>query len=105
MRERRAADLVRGVDLPGAVARDVDAEIARDRQVREAVLAGIGAQQQQRVGAASVAAAGRLPTVGPDHEDRRGLGEQRSVEIGERALRRARGRRSFASSTPLEKER
>ncbi len=54
-RERRPADLVRGVDLPRAVARDVDAEIAGDRQVRQPVLAGIGAQQQERVGASRVA--------------------------------------------------
>ena len=68
------------------------------------MLAGIGAQQQERVGAARVAPAGCFPSVGPDDEDRRGFREERAVEICELAGAR-RGSRSFASSTPLEKER
>ena len=36
-RQRRAAELVRGVDLPGAVAGDLDPEVARDREIREPV--------------------------------------------------------------------
>ena len=35
-RERGAAELEGGVDLAGAVPRDVDAEVARDREVRDA---------------------------------------------------------------------
>jgi hypothetical protein len=81
-RERRAADLVRGVDLPRAVARDVDAEVTRNREVREPVLVGIRSQEEERVGAPVVAASGRLSSVGPDHQDYRRLGEERSVQVG-----------------------
>ena len=67
------------------------------------MLAGIGAQQQERVGAARVAPAGCFPSVGPDDEDRRGFREERAVEICELAGRAA--RRLVCLVDPLEKER
>ena len=54
-RQRRAADLVRGVDLRRAVAGDLDAEVARDREVRDPVRLRIDVEEHERVGAVRVA--------------------------------------------------
>ena len=77
--ERGAAEGVRGVDLVGAVAGDVDDRVARDREPR--VLAAADAHQQDRVRAA--AAGGRAgllgalgPRVGAEHQDRVGAGQR-----------------------------
>ena len=70
-RERRAAELERRVDLGRSVAGDLDPQVARDREEREPVLPGIGADQHDRVGAARVAAPGLGAAVGAEHEDRR----------------------------------
>ena len=48
-RECRPAELVRGVDLREPDLGDLDLEVARDREVGEAALAGIGAEQHDRV--------------------------------------------------------
>ena len=57
-RQRRPADLHRGVDLLGAGAGDRNHEVARDREVVEAVVRRVGAHQHDRVGVV-VASPGR----------------------------------------------
>ena len=49
-RQRRAPELERRVDLVRAVARDLDAQITGDREVGDAVLPGVGADEHDRVG-------------------------------------------------------
>ena len=49
---------VRGVDLVRAMAGDVDAQVAWDREVREAVPLRVGADDQDRVGATRILAGG-----------------------------------------------
>ena len=70
-RERRAADLVRGVDLRDADLGDLDLEVARDREEREPPLPGVGADEHDRVRAVGALAPGRDAAVGAEHEDRR----------------------------------
>ena len=49
-REGRAADLEGHVDLVEAVAGHLHAQVARDREVIQAPLPGVGAQEHDRVG-------------------------------------------------------
>ena len=74
-RERGAAERVGDVDAIVAVARDRHAQVARDRQLRDAVGARVDAHEQDRVGAPGAAV--RAP-VGAEHERGRGVGEQRA---------------------------
>ena len=69
-RQRRAAELERGVDLVRAVAGNLDAQVARDREVREPMSARVGADEHDRVGVARAGTAG-LATIGAEHEERR----------------------------------
>ena len=100
-RERRAADLVRRVDLREPDLRDVHLEVARDRQEGESPLAGIGADEHDRVGPVGALRARLVPAVGAEHEDRRRVRDQQPVGRRELAAD-AGGTRSLASETPLE---
>ena len=67
-RQRRAAVGVGGVDAVGAPARDLDTQVARDRQHRDALGARVDAQQHDAVGAPLVAGHAHAP-VAAQHED------------------------------------
>ena len=84
-RERRAAERVGDVDAVVAVARDGHAQVARDRELGDAVARRVDADEQDRVRAARPR--GRA-AIGAEHERRRGLREQRAS----RDERRARAR-------------
>ena len=86
-RERRAAHLVRRVDLRRPVAGNLHAEIARNREVRDAVGPGIEMEEQQRIGAVGIGASRSSTAVRTDDEDGRRLGEERTVALGELRLR------------------
>ena len=75
-RQRRAAERVRGVDAVVAVAGDRDAQVARDRELRDAVACRIDAHEQDRVRAPRPAVG---PAIGAEHERRRGVREQRAA--------------------------
>ena len=77
--ERCAAKLVGGVDLLGPVARNLDAQVAQDREVVEAMVLRIRADHDHRVGMAKPAARIRLRVVGSHDEDVRRLREQEAV--------------------------
>ena len=68
-RERRPAELEGGVDLVRALAGDVDAQVARDREIRHPVPLRVGAHEQDRVGAAEVLARGGAVAVGAEQHD------------------------------------
>ena len=78
-RQRRPTELRGGVELRGPVPGDLDAEVARDREEGEPVLARVGADQHHRVGAMGIAAAGLRAAVGSEDEDRRRGGREEAV--------------------------
>ena len=57
----------------------LDAEIARDREEREPVLAGVGANQHHGIGTMGIPAARLGAAVGPENEDRGGGRGEQSV--------------------------
>ena len=67
-----AAVRVGGVQLVGADARDLDAEVARQREEGEGVAVGVDAKQHRRVGEAAEALIGLVlrPLVGAEDHDR-----------------------------------
>ncbi len=70
------AERVGRVDAVVAVPRDRHAQVARDRELGDAVGTRIDAHEQDRVRAARAAV---RPAVRPEHERRGGIGEQRSA--------------------------
>ena len=102
-RQRRAADLVRGVDLRRSVARYLHAEISRDREVRDPVRAWVEVEEHQRVRAVGVL---RAPPRARRRFRSRGSWSARRAGSGRVSRAGAfapRGRRSLALSTPLAK--
>ncbi len=81
--QRRSSELVRRVDLPRAETGDVHAEVARDREVGDAMRRRIRAQEEERVRPSRIAATRRPSPVGPDHESGRRRRQQRPVHVGE----------------------
>ena len=80
--ELGTTDLERRVDLLRAVARDRHLEIARDREVVEAVVRRVGPEQHDRVGVHVARARGERGVVGAEHQ------HGRRVRSQEAALRR-----------------
>ena len=78
-RERGAADLERGVDLLRRRAGDRHDDVARDREVVEAVVRRVGAQEHDRVGVAVAGAAADLRVVGAEQQDGRRVREQQAA--------------------------
>ena len=93
-RQRRAADRVRGVDAVVAVPGDRHAQVARDRELVDAVALGVDAHEQDRVGAARSAVGA---AVGAEHERRRGVDS--SEPPGVSAARVGSSTRLLASSS------
>ena len=98
-RELGAAQLVGRVDLVGAVARDLDLEVARQRHHRGGLLGRVEADQDDRVRAGAPAAALVVvlrPLVGADQHDRLRLARvglrQLAAELELRLDRAARSR-------------
>ena len=87
--EARAADLEGGVDLRAAVAGDLDAQVARDREVVEPVVRRVGAQQRDRVGVPVAGPGGRERVVGAEQQDRGRLREQAALVGRQRACARS----------------
>ncbi len=81
--ERGATELVGRVDLREAVLRNLDLKVTRDGEVCEAPLAGIGAQQHDRVGPVRALPAGAVAAVGPEDEDRRRCRDEQAVALRE----------------------
>ena len=100
-RQRRAAQLVCRVDLVRPVARDLDAEIARDREIGHPVPAGIGSEEQNRVRAPRV---GELVAVGAQEQDQRRLRDQHAVLRRKVRLRRLRQPRVRLIDAAAERE-
>jgi len=88
-RQGGAAQLERGVDLVRPVAGNVDAEVPRDAEVRQAVALGICAEEQDRVGPPGACPCGDVRVVGPEKKDRGGRGEEKPLLLRES---RSRGR-------------
>ena len=78
-RQRRAADLIGRVDLPEPDLRDLDLQVAGDREVREPPLPGVGADEHDRVGAVGPLAPGSRAPVRPEDEHRPGRGDEQAV--------------------------
>ncbi len=92
-RERRASDLIRGVDLREADLRDLHLEIARDRQERESPFARVCPDEHDRVGSVGRLPTGRVPAVGAEDEDRGRVRDEQPV--GRRELAADAGRDAF----------
>ena len=86
-RERRAADLEGGVDLAVAVTGDRHAEVAGDRQVDDAVVARVGADEHDRVRVPVASARVGARVVAPEQQDVGRVREQEPVLRVERRLR------------------
>ena len=78
-RQRRPTELEGGVDLVRPLPGDVHAEVARDRQIRHPVPLRVGADEQDRVGAAEVLARRGLVAVGAEQHDQRRIRQQQAV--------------------------
>ena len=87
-RQRRPAELIGGVDAVAAVARDRHVEVARDREVVDAVVTRVGAQQHHRVGAVRRRAVGDGGVIGAEQQDRRRGVDEQAVLVHEGALGR-----------------
>ena len=78
-RKRGPAEGVGGVDLVRAVSRDVDAQVARNRDEREPVVVRIRPQQHDRVGAPAAGSVLAVRAdVGAEDEDVRRVREERA---------------------------
>ncbi len=86
-REPRPARLHGRVDLRRAESGDRDAQVARDRQVRDAVVRGIGSDEHHRVGVLVALPLCDRRVVGAEHEDRRRVRDEEAVLVGECAAR------------------
>ena len=78
-RERSAAHLVRGVDPVGSVSRDLHPEVARDREVVDAMEVGVRAHEHHRVRVAQPPPGLARRRVGAEQEDRGRLREHEAV--------------------------
>ena len=92
------AELERCVDLVRPVARDVDAEVAWDREIGQPVPAGVGANEQDRVGAACVGPRSGLVAVGAEQQDQRRLRREQRPPAARGPASTALGSRAFASA-------
>ena len=80
-RERGASDLVGRVDPVRAVTGDVHPQVSRDREVVEAMVVGIGADEHHRVGMTQALLPLARPRVRSEKEDRRRLREQHTALV------------------------
>ena len=87
-REGRPADLERGVDLRLAVAGNLDAQVARDREVGDPVVARVGAHDHDRVRVLVVRPRVGVRVIGAEEEDVARIREEERVLVVQGSLGR-----------------